>query len=188
MKNDDITLGKFISLILRHKPEVIGITLDREGWADTCELINGINASGHSIDMETLERIVRENNKQRYSFSEDRSKIRANQGHSITVDVNMREALPPEKLYHGTAERFLDSIRRDGIRKMSRQFVHLSKDTETALNVGRRHGKPVVLVIDTKAMAAEGYIFRISDNGVWQSEDIPWRYVTDIITETKKET
>ena len=187
MKNDDITLGKFLSLILRHKPEAAGITLDREGWADTQALIRGINASGHIIDMETLERIVREDNKKRCSFNADKSKIRANQGHSIPVDVGMREALPPERLYHGTAYRFLDSIKREGIRKMSRQYVHLSGDTETAVNVGKRHGKPAVLVIDTKAMSADGYIFRISDNGVWQSEDIPWRYVTEIILETDKE-
>ena len=187
MKNDDITLGKFISLILRHEPETIGITLDSEGWADTRELIDGINASGHTISMETLERIVRENSKQRYSFNDDRSKIRANQGHSIPVEVKMREAVPPERLYHGTADRFLDSIKRDGIRTMNRQYVHLSKDVETAFTVGRRHGRPAVLVIDTEAMTADGYVFRISDNGVWQSEDIPWRYVKEVLTEAMKE-
>ena len=182
MKNDDITLGKFISLILRHKPETIGITLDREGWADTRQLIEGINAAGHTIDMETLERIVRENDKKRYSFNGDKTRIRANQGHSIPVDTGMRQAVPPEKLYHGTADRFLDSIRSGGIKKMSRQYVHLSADTETAVGVGKRHGRPVVLVIDTKAMTADGFIFRISENGVWQSEDIPWKYVAEVIS------
>lgn len=185
--NNDINLSRFISLILRHRPETIGITLDNEGWADTQKLLAGINASGRRIDMETLERIVRENNKQRYSFNSDKTKIRANQGHSIPVEVGMREAVPPDKLYHGTASRFLDSIKRDGIKKMSRLYVHLSRDAETAVTVGSRHGKPIVLVIDAKAMHADGYIFRLSDNGVWQSADIPWKYVTEIITDVKKE-
>ena len=179
--NNDIKLGRFISLILRHHPEQIGITLDSEGWADTQALLDGINASGRRIDMETLERIVRENNKQRYSFNGDKSKIRANQGHSIPVEVGMQVMTPPDRLYHGTATRFLDSIKRDGIKKMSRLYVHLTKDVETAVSIGKRHGKPVVLVIDTKAMHKDGYTFRLSDNGVWQSEDIPWRYVVEVI-------
>ena len=181
-KKSDTNLSKFISLILRHRPEEIGITLDKAGWADIGELIEGINRSGEYIDMETLERIVREDSKGRYSFNEDKSKIRANQGHSIHVEVEMPITAPPEKLYHGTADRFLDSIRRDGIRKMSRLYVHLSPDAETAFKVGVRHGKPVVLVIDTAAMTADGYVFRLSENGVWQSEDIPWRYVSEVLT------
>ena len=181
-KKSDTNLSKFISLILRHRPEEIGITLDKAGWADIGELIEGINKSGEYIDMETLERIVREDSKGRYSFNEDKSKIRANQGHSIHVEVEMPITAPPEKLYHGTAERFLDSIRRDGIRKMSRLYVHLSPDAETAFKVGVRHGKPVVLVIDTAAMTADDYVFRLSENGVWQSEDIPWRYVCEVLT------
>lgn len=179
--NNYIRLGRFISMVLRHHPEQIGIALDREGWADTQALLDGITASGRSIDMETLERIVRENNKQRYSFNEDKSKIRANQGHTVHVDIKMEILDPPDRLYHGTATRFLDSIKRDGIKRMKRIYVHLSKDVETAVNVGRRHGKPVVLVIDTKAMREDGYLFRITANGVWQSEDIPWRYVIKVI-------
>ena len=184
-KNNDVNLGRFISLILRHQPETIGITLDKEGWADTQELLDGINASGRSIDMETLERIVRENNKQRYSFNEDKTKIRANQGHSIPVEVGMQTLVPPDKLYHGTASRFLDAIKKDGIRKMSRLYVHLSKDIETALTVGKRHGSPIVLVVNTKQMHEDGFVFKLSDNGVWQSEDIPWNYVTEIITDVR---
>lgn len=180
-RSKDVELGKFISLILRHKPQVIGITLDQNGWADTQELLAGINASGRYIDMEILERIVRENNKKRYSFNEDKSRIRANQGHSISVNVEMKEMTPPDALYHGTADRFLDSIREKGILKMNRQYVHLSADAETAKAVGKRHGKPVVLVIDTKKMAEDGYIFWLSDNGVWQSEDIKWEYVKKIV-------
>ncbi len=181
MKNDDTSLSKFISLILRHKPEEIGITLDRYGWADTTGLIEGINAKGYMIDTETLERIVREDSKQRYSFSPDRKKIRANQGHSISVEVEMPVTVPPEKLYHGTAERFLESIKENGIKKMNRLYVHLSGDIETAFKVGSRHGKPVVLVICTAAMLADGFQFRLSENGVWQSDDIAWKYVSEII-------
>lgn len=181
-QQNDIELGKFISLILRHKPEVVGITLDENGWADTQELLSGINASGRYIDLPILERIVRENNKKRYSFNEDKTKIRANQGHSILVDVEMKEMLPPDELYHGTAERFLESIRKKGILKMNRQYVHLSADIETARTVGRRHGKPIVLVIDTRKMVEDGYPFWLSDNGVWQSEEIKWEYVKATLT------
>lgn len=180
-KSSDTSLSKFISLILRHRPEDIGITLDKSGWADTKALLNGINRTGQNIDMETLERIVREDSKGRYSFNEDKSKIRANQGHSIPVEVEMPIVAPPDRLYHGTAERFLDSIKRDGIRRMNRLYVHLSGDAETAFKVGSRHGKPVVLVIDTVSMLADGYVFRLSENGVWQSEDIPWKYVIEIL-------
>ena len=180
--NDDISLGRFISLILRHHPEKIGITLDNEGWADTKDLLDGINSSGRKIDIETLERIVRENNKKRYSFNNDKSKIRANQGHSIPVEVGMQIKIPPDRLYHGTAIRFLDSIRMNGIRKMSRLYVHLSKDINTAFDVGKRHGAAVVLVVDTKKMHEDGFVFRLSDNNVWQSDDIPWKYVIEIIS------
>ncbi|EGC04772.1 RNA 2'-phosphotransferase [Ruminococcus albus] len=180
IKNDDVSLGRFISLVLRHQPQTIGLTLDEHGWADTKALIKGVCATGRKLDIETLERIVRENNKQRYSFNADKSKIRANQGHSIAVDVEMNIAEPPSVLYHGTAADCLDSIREKGILKMSRNYVHLSKDVDTAVKVGSRHGKPVILVIDTAKMSADGFVFRISENGVWQSEDIPWKYVTEI--------
>ncbi len=182
-RNDDISLGRFISLVLRHHPEAINITLDKEGWADTRELLDGINATGRRIDMTALERIVRENNKQRYSFNADKSKIRANQGHSIPVDIKMRQVTPPDRLYHGTSETNLPLIKESGIKKMSRLYVHLSYDVETAVTVGSRHGKPVVLIIDTAAMVKDGYTFMLSDNGVWQSQDIPFKYVTDIITD-----
>lgn len=180
IKNDDVSLGRFISLVLRHEPSAAGIVLDAEGWADVDELIHGICNTGRKLDMETLERIVRENNKQRYSFNEDKTKIRANQGHSINVVINMKIMSPPEVLYHGTSEAFIESIKEKGISKMSRQYVHLSKDMDTAVKVGSRHGKPAVLVIDTAKMSADGFVFRISENGVWQSDDIPWKYVTEI--------
>ena len=180
IKNDDVSLGRFISLVLRHDPSAAGITVDGEGWADVNALIRGVCDTGRKLDCETLERIVRENNKQRYSFNADKTKIRANQGHSINVHIDMREETPPEVLYHGTSAAVIDSIKEKGILKMTRRYVHLSKDFETAVNVGKRHGKPAVLLIDTAAMLRDGYVFRISENGVWQSDDIPWQYVTEI--------
>lgn len=179
MKQDQ-ALGKFISLILRHQPEVIGIQLDENGWADVEELINGINQSGRKIDKEDLERIVRENNKKRYSYNEDHTKIRANQGHSLNVDIHLKATQPPDQLYHGTATRFLESIKKEGIQKRSRQYVHLSSDTETAINVGKRHGKPIVLVIDAKRMQEEGCLFYLSENGVWLCDEVKWQYVIEV--------
>lgn len=125
-------LSVFISLVLRHKPDAAGITLDEHGWANVDELINGINNTGRKIDMTMLEEIVRTDNKQRYSFNEDKTLIRANQGHSIPVDVELKEQEPPELLYHGTADRFVKSIMTEGLKPMSRLYVHLSKDIETA--------------------------------------------------------
>ena len=126
--------------------------------------------------METLERIVRENNKQRYSFNGDGTKIRANQGHSIQVDVELKAAQPPKYLYHGTASRFLPAIQKEGIRKMSRQHVHLSGDFETAMAVGKRHGIPVVITIDAGAMARDGVAFYRSENGVWLCGHVEPKY------------
>ena len=181
---DDVGMGKFISLILRHKPESIGISLNEHGWADVSELISGICKSGKFIDMSILERIVAENGKQRYSFNADCTKIRANQGHSIAVDIELPAANPPDILYHGTASRFLDSIREKGIIKQSRQYVHLSSDIKTALDVGKRHGKAVVLPIDTKKMLEDGSVFYLLVNKVWLCGDIAWKYVkeNEIIT------
>lgn len=176
-KLDDVKLGKFLSLILRHKPETIGITLDKNGWADVKELIEKIKLSGRYIDMEILEKIVRENNKKRYSFSENKEKIRASQGHSIEVELNLKEMTPPTILYHGTATRFLESIREKGIIKGNRQYVHLSKDIETARNVGKRHGEVVILPIDIEGLKKIGHKFYLSENKVWLSDDIPSKYI-----------
>ena len=173
---NDIKLGKFLSLVLRHDPSAAGISLDEHGWADVDKLLNGVRRTGWQIDMETLERIVRENNKQRYSFNEDRTRIRANQGHSLQVDVELRRVNPPLYLYHGTATRFLTAIQAEGIKKMSRQYVHLSGDYQTAAAVGRRHGMPVVLRINAGAMAQDGVIFYRSENGVWLCEYVPPEY------------
>ncbi len=174
--NSDVKLGRFLSLVLRHNPGAAGITLDEHGWADVNELLAGVNRAGRKIDMDTLERIVRENNKRRYSFNGDHTRIRANQGHSISVDVELKEAEPPRYLYHGTASRFLPAIQREGIRRMSRQYVHLSGEFETAVAVGRRHGNPVVITIDAAAMRRDGITFYCSENGVWLCEHVEPKY------------
>lgn len=148
--------SKFLSLILRHKPETIGIKLDEHGWADVSELISGISKT-RPFDMKMLEEIVRTDNKQRYSFNENRTLIRANQGHSISVDVELEKKTPPEFLYHGTGEKFVSSIDKEGLLSKSRLYVHLSKDTETAVKVGSRHGKPVVYRVAAGKMADEGF-------------------------------
>lgn len=169
-------LSVFISLVLRHKPETAGITLDEHGWANVEELLRGINETGRKINMEILENIVATDNKQRYSFNEDKTLIRANQGHSIPVDVGLKEQNPPEILYHGTATRFLNSILNDGLKPMSRLYVHLSKDIETAWKVGKRHGDPVILKINSRDMYKDGYKFYLSENGVWLIEKVDAKY------------
>lgn len=171
--------SKYISLILRHKPEVIGITLDDHGWADTQELIEGVNRT-HPLTMELLEEIVRTDEKQRYSFNADKSRIRANQGHSIPIDADLAETEPPETLYHGTGEKSVASIEREGLRPMSRLYVHLSPDTETARSVGSRHGKPVIYIVLAGEMHRSGYRFYRSANGIWLTKEVPVRFLKRI--------
>lgn len=174
-KNDRLSI--FISLVLRHHPDAAGIQLDEHGWANVDELISGINHTGRKIDMEVLEEIVRTDNKQRYSFNEDKTLIRANQGHSVPVDVELEEQEPPQFLYHGTADRFLDSIMREGLKPMSRLYVHLSRDIETAEKVGGRHGKPVVLKVSSGEMYQDGIRFYLSKNGVWLTKKVDQKYI-----------
>ena len=172
--------SKFLSLILRHKPETIGIKLDEHGWADVSELISGISKT-RPFDMKMLEEIVRTDNKQRYSFNEDKTLIRANQGHSIPVDVELEKKTPPEFLYHGTGEKFVSSIDKEGLLSKSRLYVHLSKDTETAVKVGSRHGKPVVYRVEAGKMADDGYEFFLSVNGVWLTKAVPAEYLSKLL-------
>lgn len=174
----DVSLGRFLSLVLRHQPSAACLTLDEHGWADVEALLAGCGRAGKALSREDLERIVRENSKQRYSFNEDHTKIRANQGHSLSVDVELRSAKPPEILYHGTATRFLNAIRSQGLLPRSRQYVHLSGDQATAISVGARHGKAAVLVVDAAAMQRDGYTFYRSENGVWLCKAVPLRYLT----------
>lgn len=170
-------LSVFISLVLRHKPDAAGISLDEHGWANVNELLDGINDTGRKIDMDILEEIVRTDSKQRYSFNEDKTLIRANQGHSIPVDVELDEQKPPQILYHGTAERFLDAIMAEGLKPMSRLYVHLSKEEETAIKVGKRHGKPVALRINSEEMYHDGIRFYLSQNGVWLTKYVDKKYI-----------
>ncbi len=171
--------SKFLSLILRHKPEVIGITLDMHGWADVRELIRGISRS-RPFSMEILEEIVRTDAKQRYSFNEDHTKIRANQGHSIPVDVELERCEPPEVLYHGTAEKYVPSILQQGLVPKTRLYVHLSADTASARAVGQRHGKPAVFLVLSGEMARSGIPFFRSRNGVWLAKAVSQEYLQRI--------
>lgn len=151
-------LSRYMSLFLRHKPDVIGITLDKHGWADVNELIAGISKK-NTFNMEILEEIVRTDSKQRYSFNGDKTKIRANQGHSIPVNVELEKKEPPEFLYHGTGEKYVESIDKIGLVPKSRLYVHLSRDIDTAQNVGKRHGNPVIYKVHSKKMYDNGYDF-----------------------------
>lgn len=167
--------SKYISLILRHKPETIGISLDEHGWANVNDLIDGVNKT-HKLDMKMLEEIVETDDKQRYSFNEDKTKIRANQGHSIDVDVELEEAVPPEMLWHGTGIKYVKSIDEKGLIPKSRLYVHLSPDPNTAIEVGKRHGTPAIYCIDALRMHNDGYKFYKSKNGVWLTKHVPAEY------------
>ena len=174
---DLVRTSKFLSLILRHKPERIGLTLDANGWADVDDLIRLANQHGFPLTLSLLERVVAENDKRRFTLSDDGRRIRANQGHSLKVDLQLSPSPPPHLLYHGTASRFLESIRAEGLRAGRRQHVHLSADIATARQVGQRHGKPVVLVVHAARMAAAGHRFYLSDNGVWLTERLPVDFI-----------
>lgn len=169
--------SKFLSLVLRHKPEEIGLVLDANGWADVDELIRLVNQHGRSLTRELLNRVVAENEKKRFAFSDDGNRIRASQGHSVEIDLALTPSAPPELLYHGTATRFLDSIRATGLHSANRQHVHLSRDMETATKVGQRHGKPAILTILSGAMHASGHAFYLSANGVWLTDQVPTPYI-----------
>lgn len=170
-------LSKFLCLVLRHKPETVGLTLDEHGWADVEKLLTAVRRSGRMINREILEEIVRTDEKKRYTLSEDGRKIRAAQGHSISVDLELKEQIPPDILYHGTSTRFLDNIFKDGLLPQSRQYVHLSKDFETAVKVGARHGNAIVLRVEAGNMHQNGYAFYLSENGIWLTKKVPTEYL-----------
>ncbi|MDF1698029.1 MAG: RNA 2'-phosphotransferase [Saprospiraceae bacterium] len=169
--------SKFLSLILRHKPQTIGLTLDKNGWANVEELIEKAKTKKLFYTLEVLEEVVEQNNKKRFTFNEDKTKIRANQGHSLNVDMEFKPIAPPSTLYHGTSIRNIDSIRSTGIEKRNRQHVHLSHEESTAVNVGSRHGKPIVLHIDAAQMHEDGFHFYLSKNGVWLTDYIDPKYI-----------
>lgn len=167
-----------ISLVLRHKPEAIGLGLDENGWAKVNELLAKMSATGTPLKRADLETIVAENDKQRFSFSPDGQKIRANQGHSIAVDLQLVPVPPPAVLYHGTASTSVEAIMKTGLEPRKRQHVHLSQDVTTATAVGSRHGRPVILRVDAAGMARAGYVFFCSENGVWLTGEVPVGYLS----------
>lgn len=170
-------ISKFISLVLRHQPEVINLHLDENGWADVTELLDKMNKKGIKINIDTLNTIVETNDKKRFAFSDDKTKIRASQGHSIEVDLALKPVTPPAVLYHGTTAKYLESIFKTGLQKQSRQHLHLSETIDTAKAVGSRHGKPIILTINAAQMHSDGYQFYLSANNVWLTEMVPVQYI-----------
>ncbi len=173
MKQDLTKISKFLSYVLRHKPEAIGIELTSEGWITAEELIVAANKDGNNLNKTLLDEVVFTNDKQRFAYSADGLSIRANQGHSVDIELALKPTTPPDTLYHGTATRFIVSIKEQGLIKKQRQHVHLSALHETAVSVGQRHGKPIVLSINSKQMHEDGHLFYLSSNGVWLTDYVP---------------
>ena len=172
-----IRTSKFLSRVLRHAPEDLDLVLEPGGWVLVSDLLTGAARAGMTITPEELAEVVRTSDKQRFAFDETGTRIRANQGHTVEVDLQLSPVKPPPELYHGTAERNRDAILRDGLVKMSRHHVHLSRDTATAVKVGSRHGKPLVFVVEAAKMLADGHAFFVSANGVWLVEHVPPQYL-----------
>jgi putative RNA 2'-phosphotransferase len=171
------TTSKFLSLILRHSPQTIGLQLDDQGWADVNELLAKAAKQHQYISKTLLDEVVATNDKKRFIFNDDRTKIRASQGHSISVDLDLEKVEPPEYLYHGTVSKFIDAIKVEGLKKMNRQHVHLSMDKETASKVGGRRGTPVILTIHSGQMHQKGFTFYLSENKVWLTYHVPERFI-----------
>jgi len=169
--------SKFLSLVLRHKPETIKIKLDKNGWVNVDELLVQLKLHNKEISMSQLTDIVTFNDKKRFEFNEDGTKIRASQGHSIKVDLQLKAERPPDKLYHGTVDKFINNIMSSGLQKMNRHAVHLSENITTATNVASRRGKPIILEINSKWMFADNIKFFKSKNGVWLTEEVPTKYI-----------
>lgn len=170
-------LSKFLSLVLRHEPQIIDLQLDENGWTGVDTLLKKMNEHGKTLNLEKLKEIVSTNDKQRFRFNDDFTQIRANQGHTIDIDLDLPPAMPPSLLFHGTAKKNLDSIQAKGLIKGSRQHVHLSTNLETATKVGQRHGSPIVLKINTQKMTEDGILFYVSDNGVWLTDYVDAKYI-----------
>lgn len=173
MQIDPIQLSKFLSYILRHKPDAIGLMLDPQGWISINELLAKSDAAGTRFSREDLLQIVATSDKKRFSISADGLRIRAAQGHSVTVELDLSPQKPPPVLYHGTATKFVESILSAGLKPQARQQVHLSADEATAHRVGQRHGKPVIFKIKALRMHAKGFKFYLADNGVWLTDQVP---------------
>jgi putative RNA 2'-phosphotransferase len=176
-EKETIRTSKFLSLILRHEPQQVGITLDEAGWVGVQELLDAVNRHGVKLTLDDLKHVVETNTKKRFAFSEDGQRIRASQGHSVEVDLQYQPQAPPEVLYHGTATRFVEAIRKDGLKSMARHDVHLSAETKTTLQVGGRHGKPVLLTIRAGDMHRAGRVFRCAANGVWLVKEVPAEFI-----------
>lgn len=172
-----VKISKYLSKHLRHQPERLGLTLEDGGWVKVKDLLEACARNNFPISLEALIETVEKNDKQRFSFDETGEKIRANQGHSVKIDLQLKPQTPPAKLFHGTAERNVSMIEEHGLRKMARHHVHLSSDTETARRVGIRYGKPVIFEIDTAQMLNEGFEFYVSENGVWLVETVPPKFL-----------
>jgi putative RNA 2'-phosphotransferase len=166
-------LSKFISYVLRHHPQILNITMDEQGWVSVVKLLENLNG----VSLDRLENIVTENNKKRFAFNDDKTRIRASQGHSIEIDLAYSPVEPPEFLFHGTAVQNIDSIKKSGIVKGERHHVHLSSDKETARSVGKRPGKPIILIIQSKVMHEAGYQIFVSENDVWLTEFVPVAFI-----------
>jgi putative RNA 2'-phosphotransferase len=174
---DTVRTSKFLSLVLRHKPEAAGIALDENGWVNVDELLSGCKKHGHPLTLEQLLEVVETNDKKRFALNENGTKIRASQGHSVEVDLKLEAKMPPTVLYHGTATRFMGLIEKEGLKKMTRQHVHLSATQETAQKVGARHGKPIIYTVDAAKMHQDGFTFFLSENGVWLVDSVPMEYL-----------
>jgi putative RNA 2'-phosphotransferase len=170
-------ISKYLSLVLRHDPAAGGVSLDEQGWTSVADLLAGASARGLEVSAAELAEVVRTSDKQRFALSSDGLRVRANQGHSVAVDLGLAPAEPPATLFHGTVERFVAAILAEGLRKQARQHLHLSPDVETARRVGTRRGMPVVLRVDAARMHAEGLVFLRSENGVWLTEAVPPRFI-----------
>ncbi|SDZ10463.1 putative RNA 2'-phosphotransferase [Amycolatopsis xylanica] len=171
-------VSKKLSFHLRHEPDLLGITLDPQGWVSVDVLLRALAAHGFRLTRAELDEVVANNDKRRFAFDETGTRIRASQGHSVPVDLALPDSVPPAVLYHGTVARFLDSIMREGLNPGSRHAVHLSATTDTAITVGARRGKPVILRVDAAAMHADGHKFQLSANGVWLAQAVPPAYLT----------
>jgi putative RNA 2'-phosphotransferase len=173
-----VRISKFLSKHLRHTPEDIGITLEAGGWVQVDTLLEACSKHGMRISRETLNTVVSDNSKQRFGFDDTGTLIRANQGHSINIELEFESLIPPDTLYHGTATKFLPSILETGLKRMKRHHVHLSSDTDTAAKVGIRHGKLAILEVNAKAMVETGFVFYRSVNGVWLVDTVPTEYLS----------
>lgn len=176
-KSQLTTLSKFLSLVLRHEPQRIGIELDEAGWTPVDMLLRKASAAGRPLTRELLDEVVASSDKQRFAFSEDGLRIRANQGHSVEVELDLPAVQPPDVLFHGTASRFLAAILREGLDRRSRHHVHLTQDRLTALSVGQRYGQAAILSIDAKSMFAQGHEFRRTANAVWLTDAVPATFI-----------